>query len=71
MNPALYKAAALLIAGAGRNAYPGVPGHEPDTSEGEAEKAKVSAAMEIVRRATKKLILHRKGKCLSNRNQRK
>ncbi len=52
MNPAVERAAALVIAATTGSGYPGVPGHEPDTAEAEAEKARVTAAMAIIRRAT-------------------
>jgi FAD/FMN-containing dehydrogenase len=52
MNPAVERAAALVIAAAGETRHPGVPGHEPDRREAEAAKARVSAAMAIIRRAT-------------------
>jgi FAD/FMN-containing dehydrogenase len=44
MNPALYRAAALLIMGAGEIT--------PNQDEGETQKAQVSAAMQIIREAT-------------------
>lgn len=52
MNPAVYQAAALIIVAAAGNAYPGVPGREPDKAEGEAAKARVTAAMSVIRAAT-------------------
>jgi hypothetical protein len=60
MNPAVYKAAALMIAAAAsapsNNAtgagYPGVKGPEPNLAEGEARKARVTAAMKLIRDAT-------------------
>jgi len=52
MNPAVFKAAALVIVGAGAPGYPGVAGHEPDRAEGEAAKAGVAAAMKVIRDAT-------------------
>ena len=52
MNPAVFKAAALVILGADATAYPGVPGHEPDRAKGEAARDRVSAAMSIIREAT-------------------
>jgi FAD/FMN-containing dehydrogenase len=52
MNPAVYGAAALAIVAASGTAYPGVRGHEPNVSEGEAAKADVTAAMAILRAAT-------------------
>ena len=52
VNPKLYQAAALIIAGASGTGYPGVKGQEPDKVEGEKAKVKVSAAMKIIRDAT-------------------
>ena len=52
MNPAVFKAAALVIIAAAANAYPGIPGHEPDAAEGESAKARVGAAMKVIRDAT-------------------
>ena len=52
MNPAVFKAAALIIIAAAANAYPGVPGHEPDMTEGESAKTRVGAAMKVIREAT-------------------
>ena len=52
MNPAAYRAAALAIAVANAEGYPGVAGHEPRRDEGEAQKARVGAAMKILRDAT-------------------
>jgi hypothetical protein len=52
MNPAVERAAALVIAAAGDAGHPGVPGREPDRRKAEAEKARVAAAMAIIRRAT-------------------
>jgi FAD/FMN-containing dehydrogenase len=52
MNPAVFKAAALVILGANAPGYPGVPGHEPDRSTGDAAKARVAAAMNTIREAT-------------------
>jgi hypothetical protein len=60
MNPAVYKAAALMISAAasapGNDAtgagYPGVKGHEPNLAEGEAQKIRVTAAMKLIRDAT-------------------
>jgi FAD/FMN-containing dehydrogenase len=51
-NPAVYDAAALIIAAASGNGHPGVRGHEPDLAEGRAERARVTAAMKILRTAT-------------------
>ncbi len=52
MNPAVERAAALAILAASGEGKPGVPGHEPDTARGQAEKARVTAAMTILRRET-------------------
>lgn len=46
MNPAVMDAFALVIAAAGEQAvYPGIPGHEPDTAQGQRQAAAVTAAM--------------------------
>ncbi len=52
VNPALYKAAALAIIGAGGDALPGVPGHEPDLATAKDYRARVGEAMRILRDAT-------------------
>lgn len=52
MNPAVYKAAALLITGSGGHGFPGVSGHEPKVPDGERNRVRVSAAMKIIRDAT-------------------
>jgi hypothetical protein len=52
VNPAVYRAAALVITAATGAGYPGVKGHEPNLAEGEAQRARVSAAMKIIRDAT-------------------
>ena len=52
MNPAVERAAALVIAAATGDGFPGVPGHEPDTAEAKTQKARVTAAMAVIRRAT-------------------
>jgi FAD/FMN-containing dehydrogenase len=52
MNPAVFKAAALIIVAADGKGFPGVPGHEPDKAEGEKAKAGVTAAMKVIREAT-------------------
>lgn len=52
MHPMAAQAAALVIAASGEIRHPGVPGREPDRAEAEAEKAKITAAMAILRRAT-------------------
>lgn len=53
INPELYNAAALAIIAASGPGFPGVPGLEPNTNEGEAKKAKVTAAMKLIRDITK------------------
>ena len=51
MNPAVVDAFALVISGAGGPpAYPDVPGHEPDIAAAQARAAKVTAAMDEIRR---------------------
>ncbi len=52
MNPAVFKAAALIIIAANTAGYPGVPGHEPDQAKGEPAKARMAAAMKVIRDAT-------------------
>ena len=52
MNPAVYDAAALAIIAAEGSGYPGVPGQEPDRAKGENAKARVAAAMKVIRDAT-------------------
>jgi len=52
MNPAVFQAAALVIIGTGGPGFAGIPGHEPKTAEGEAARAKVSAAMKVIEDAT-------------------
>ncbi len=52
MNPAVFKAAALIIIAADAPGYPGVSGHEPDRAKSEGAKARVTAAMKIIRQAT-------------------
>ena len=52
MNPAVERAATLVIAAATGDGYPGVPGHEPNTDEAEDEKARVTRAMAILRAVT-------------------
>jgi FAD/FMN-containing dehydrogenase len=51
-NPAVLRAAALVIVAATGDGHPGLPGHEPDVKEGEAQRARVSAAMAILRAIT-------------------
>jgi FAD/FMN-containing dehydrogenase len=51
MNPAVVDAVALVISGAyGPPAYPDVPGHEPDIAAAQARVARVTAAMDEIRR---------------------
>jgi FAD/FMN-containing dehydrogenase len=51
MNPAVVDAFALVISGAGGPpAYPDVPGHEPDIAAAQTSAAKVTAAMDEIRR---------------------
>jgi FAD/FMN-containing dehydrogenase len=51
MNPAVADAFALVISGAlGQPAYPGVPGHEPDTADAQAKAAAVNASMDEIRK---------------------
>jgi FAD/FMN-containing dehydrogenase len=51
MNPGVIDAFALAISGAGGPpAYPDIPGHEPDKAGGQARAAKVTAAMDEVRK---------------------
>jgi FAD/FMN-containing dehydrogenase len=52
MNPKVFRAAALVIIGAGGEGQPGVAGHEPKRDEAASAKAGVDAAMQIVRAAT-------------------
>ncbi len=52
INPAVFQAAALVIVSASAPGLPGVPGHEPQTAKGEAARARVSAAMKVIRDAT-------------------
>src|SRR5262249_3972865 len=52
VNPVVYRAAALMIIAANGSGSPEVPGDEPNAVEGEAAKARVSAAMKIIRTAT-------------------
>jgi len=52
MNPAVFKAAALAIVAASGDGQPRIPGHEPNLGEAEAYKARVAAAMRILRDAT-------------------
>jgi FAD/FMN-containing dehydrogenase len=51
MNPAVADAFALVISGAlGQPAYPGVPGHEPDTADAQAKATAVNASMDEIRK---------------------
>ena len=52
INPAVYNAAALVIAAAAGPGHPGVPGSEPNVAEGEAARDSVTAAMKLIRAAT-------------------
>jgi len=52
MNPAVFNAAALIIIAASAPGYPGVPGREPDQARGETARARVAAAMKVIRDAT-------------------
>ncbi len=52
MNPAVFKAAAVVIVAASAPGYPGVAGHEPNKVEGETARAGVAAAMKLIRDAT-------------------
>jgi len=53
IHPAAHDAAALVIAAASASGvHPGIAGREPDRAEGERERARVAAAMKIVRAAT-------------------
>jgi FAD/FMN-containing dehydrogenase len=51
MNPAVTEAFALLITGDfAQPAYPGVPGHEPDTAAAPAKAEAVEASMNAIRK---------------------
>jgi len=52
INPVVFDATALVIAGANGAGSNEVPGHHPDASEGADEKARVTAAMDVIRAAT-------------------
>jgi hypothetical protein len=52
MNPAVFRAAALAIIGAGASAAPGIAGHEPDLAEARRSRDGVSAAMAALRAVT-------------------
>src|SRR6266849_5930722 len=45
-------ASTRIIIAANAPGSPGVPGHEPDTAEGEAARARVAAGMKVIRDAT-------------------
>jgi FAD/FMN-containing dehydrogenase len=51
MNPAVVDAFALIISGAGGPpAYPDIPGHEPDVAAAQVRAARVTAAMDAIRK---------------------
>jgi FAD/FMN-containing dehydrogenase len=52
MHAGVYQAAALVIIGSSGDGVPGLPGHEPDSTEAKARRDAVAAAMAIVRHAT-------------------
>ena len=53
INPAVFDAAAwILMVASESNAFPGVPGQEPDTARAREISARVSAGMKIIREAT-------------------
>lgn len=53
VNPVVFDAPALLIVSTHQeHVYPGVPGHEPNLTQGRASAAKVDAAMKIIRDVT-------------------
>lgn len=52
INPKVFDAAALIIVAASADALVGVQGHEPDRAAGEAAKARVTAAMDVIRALT-------------------
>jgi FAD/FMN-containing dehydrogenase len=52
MNPAVERAAALVIVAANGPGQPGVRGREPDAAAGQAQIARIGAAMKIIRDAT-------------------
>src|SRR5262249_36544005 len=52
MNPAVFRAAVLVILGAAETAVPGLSGHEPDLAKARSARDGVSAAMQILRAAT-------------------
>ena len=52
MNPAVFQAAALAIVAASREGYPNVGRPDASEADGRAKKARVTAAMAIIREAT-------------------
>jgi FAD/FMN-containing dehydrogenase len=53
INPAVFDAAALLVASSWQpHAFPGVPGHEPDTGLAAASAGQVGQAMQVIRALT-------------------
>ena len=53
INPAVFEAAAwVLMVASETNAFPGVPGHEPDKQKAREAAARISAGMKIIRDAT-------------------
>ncbi len=53
INPAVFEAAAwVLMVASEANAFPGVPGHEPDKQKAREAAARISAGMKIIRDAT-------------------
>ena len=52
MNPDVLRSAALVIIASGGGGHPSVRGHEPDQKEGGTQRARVAAAMKLIRDAT-------------------
>jgi len=52
MNPAVFDAAGLFIIGGGKEAFPNVPGHEPDAGAIRTARKRMRSAYEVIRRAT-------------------
>ncbi|OYN81262.1 FAD-dependent oxidoreductase [Mycolicibacterium sphagni] len=53
VNPVVFDSPALLIVSTHQErVYPGLPGHEPNLTQGRASAAKVDAAMKIIRAVT-------------------
>jgi len=52
MNPDVLRSAALVIVASSGGGHPSVRGREPDQKEGEEQRARVSAAMKLIRDAT-------------------